>query len=423
MIRICCLLMTVIMAGTLHAADRAHHELFLEAEPSARTVYSGEAFRITCRLLFKNDAPKIIAEHEPRHAGLWLDSGPSERFMPVTPSTRGNREYNSAIIRQMTAVPLRNGNLTLSGYRIDLLVPDGAHNADTIRLRTPDITIEARPLPSPVPPSFSGAVGDIRIASVVPATDSISCGTPFSIDIRITGDASPHITPEPELTLPRGIRLMSSTGRRSGETIHWRFTLVADTTGTVVIPPSRLVYFNPSGKRYLTASSAPFELTLHPSRQQQGDLPSSNGVEQSISQAPSRHHLPVLPVILGTIIVIMVATGLLLARTQERHPAPAIPATGTSGTSLKEIRTGFEAALERLTGTHPQGMTQQELATALEKLGITERSRRKITALFERLDRAEFSPKAPGADERHHLADQISELTKQLSRERSRSSR
>ncbi len=138
-----------------------------------------------------------------------------------------------------------------------------------VKLATEPVTIKVKPLPSGAPDSFTGAVGNFSM-NVSLSAEEIDVNEALSLKIIIRGTGNLPLMGEPVVNLPpdhdlydvtRELNTNTSSGRISGS-VTFEYPIVARHAGRFRIAPIQFSWFDPSLKKYRTATSDEFTFTV-----------------------------------------------------------------------------------------------------------------------------------------------------------------
>lgn len=240
----------------------------------------------------------------------------------------GGRTYRVTEIR-LALFPQEAGRLTVPAMVLRCEVGGGSRwpgglfddpfrrgRSSSRVLRTDPTELDVRPLP-PAPPEFSGLVGKFSLDSSLTKSE-IAVGESTTLTLRLEGSGNLQMVPA-SLPMPWVGLAASGSGRLKsydeepktelergqnglGGVKIFRTALVPLEPGELVLPPTRLTYFDPEAGEYQTTASGSLSLSVKPSDQVE---------ELSVARSP----------------------GL----------APAKVAVRVAGDDLAPIRTGLEA--------------------------------------------------------------------------------
>lgn len=151
-------------------------------------------------------------------------------------------------------------------FETDLL--NGRHAVDHQEAQVASAAVEVvvRPLPSPAPAGFFGAVGEFSLVATV-ATATIAVGGSVACTLTLAGDgnlAAPGAPPWPELP---GFVVQGLVERRRPGAREFVFDLLALREGSEAVPPLSCVVFSPRAGSYVTLVSRAVPLRVVANRE------------------------------------------------------------------------------------------------------------------------------------------------------------
>ncbi|MBE7537547.1 MAG: BatD family protein [Opitutaceae bacterium] len=197
-------------------------------------------------------------------------------------------------------------------------------------ISSPPGTLNVKPLPSPAPPGFNGAVGKFDLASkVVPSAAAV--GEPITWTLELSGTGNwPDIAELPARQVSRDFRIVQPQPKRTvkeGSLFDASFSedivLIPTKAGTYPIGPYQWSYFDPKAgeyktvmiaKAFVTVSAPPTPVTL----QSAGALPPgavergasrSGSIASTLEPAPPPKPVPGDPIIGSHIVPAPKSTG------------------------------------------------------------------------------------------------------------------
>ncbi|MGZ8900598.1 MAG: BatD family protein, partial [Limisphaerales bacterium] len=256
----------------------------------------------------------------------------------------GNILY-SVLTFRMSISAAKAGNLTLGPAEMNLVLrlraqPDpndvfgffGRFQRRPVTVQSTPAEINVLPLPTPVPPDFSGAIGSFNW-TVTAAPTNLNAGDPITLRAVISGRGNLDNLKLPELNWPdfRTYQPISSVASSDPLGIEGSKTfeqVLVPQSGTVrEIPAFSLAFFDPSKKAYLKLEHAATPLQI------QGNL-------QSTAPAMAAENAPEPPIPRSDIVHIKTDPGQLatLAPPLIRQPwflfLQAIPLAGVIGLTV-----------------------------------------------------------------------------------------
>ncbi len=168
--------------------------------------------------------------------------------------------------------PLRNGKVSISGTEtmyepdrsVNSILAQIAGNMIPISMEIPELTLNAKPLPSGAPAGFKNAVGRFSLSTTTQARD-LSINEPISVQLKISGSGNLNTISAPEPVDASRWKLYPSNKLNNDETrsFHGEVVfqqLLRPTMETHEVPAFKLVYFDPSTEKYEILSTSPIPL-------------------------------------------------------------------------------------------------------------------------------------------------------------------
>lgn len=134
---------------------------------------------------------------------------------------------------------------------------------------TQPVTLTVKPLPSPAPANFTGAVGDFRLtAKVVPATAAVGEPVTWTVTLEGTGNW-PDLTGLPPRSVSRDFRTVSPQAKRAAAegklfdaTLAEDIVLIPTKPGTYTLGPVTMACFDPKTGQYRNLTTEKFTVTI-----------------------------------------------------------------------------------------------------------------------------------------------------------------
>ena len=178
----------------------------------------------------------------------------------------GGRVYRVAGEKQ-TWYPTVAGDFTLPPLEVTLNVLRGTRNGTDERVVTRKslpIAIRVKPLP-PAPPAFSGAIGELSVATSVAAHELLQ-GSGVELLVTVTGQGNPATVSAP--TLPELPWAHLSAPDEAGDPLPlgtiklFRYTLTPLEVGNFEFPAVSINYFSPTRGEYTVTTANAIKLIV-----------------------------------------------------------------------------------------------------------------------------------------------------------------
>ena len=132
------------------------------------------------------------------------------------------------------------------------------------QLNSDIITVNVAALPEPLPPSFTGAIGEFDLAIVTP--NKLSTSNTIEIKLHISGNGNIEAIKPPIIQDTIEYRVLSVPGdnKNIGDQIQQQFdyVIIPKVAGILTIPGIEFSYFNKSKMNYITLTSPTFSIEV-----------------------------------------------------------------------------------------------------------------------------------------------------------------
>lgn len=253
----------------------SNKDLYIVAIPSKTKVYEQEAVQITYKLYSRLENTQFTNFSFPDFEGFVQyvqHDGSNTQFEAEEVS---GKLYYTAEFYSVVLYPQQSGKLTIKPAEFEMVVNMPISNPQrsffdsffdnfeqvTKRLKTQPITIDVRPLPTPQPDGFSGAVGQYSLQAEVP-NKVLKTNESFTYKLTLQGYGNIKLAQIPVPEIPEGFETFDpkeeeDTGVSEGDTRGTKikeYYAVPRHTGDFTIPAVSFSYFDPSVEKYQKVS-------------------------------------------------------------------------------------------------------------------------------------------------------------------------
>lgn len=230
--------------------------LQIQAATNKPSVYVGEPLQYSVRV---SSDGMLLGEPEyeaPKFTGFWAHQPPETQ-----------RGVNGSEITTLL-FPTKAGKLTIDPATIR---SDGGFFSNAMEKQTEPVTIEVKPLPQGAPKDFNGAVGQFEITAT-PDRVETRVGEPVTVKVEIRGTGNLDTLPDPTWQNGADWRAFDAkpqtssqvaNGKLSGTRTYER-TLIPTKEGTLSIPGTQYVYFDPADGKYHTVETEAIRVQVAP---------------------------------------------------------------------------------------------------------------------------------------------------------------
>jgi tetratricopeptide (TPR) repeat protein len=247
---------------------------------SPDTVYVGQQVLLRAEVTFSDDVrtrqSRPASFDPPAPAGFWVQELPDP--VTVVVRVRDGRPVESQTYRR-AYFPLNAGEFVFPPAHLYYDVRRGFLSPPESRRLSSDSTrLVVLPLPHEGrPENFGGAVGRLEVrASLRP--QRIAVGEATVLEVELQGHGNVKGLPEPvlprlaaaEVFTPSQESQVEVVSERVGGTKRFRWVVVPQQPGELLVPPIEYSYFDPELEQYVRLQTEPLELVAEP---RPGDLP------------------------------------------------------------------------------------------------------------------------------------------------------
>ena len=263
------------------SADKAvsANDVFVRIILSKPTAYEQEAIECTIKLYTKFGISQFFPTKQPSFDGFLIEEVNFQSSLNQVETYNGQR-YLVALLKKCIIFPQKSGKLTINSGNYDINVVQydnmnlGFMNLSTPKERKIKVTsntasIEIKPLPSPQPEGFSGAVGDFNISSRL-VGNNFRTNDPATLIYTITGTGNIKYIKEATIDFPSEFELYQPktsydthvAGDNVTGTMTTEYTFVPQTVGKFTIGSDKFVYFNPAKGDYITLTTPSYPVAV-----------------------------------------------------------------------------------------------------------------------------------------------------------------
>lgn len=263
------------------SADRAvsSNDVFVRIILSKPTAYEQEAIECTIKLYTKFGISQFFPTKQPSFDGFLIEEVNFQSSLNQEETYNGQR-YLVALLKKCIIYPQKSGKLTINSGNYDLNVIQYSNtNLGFLSLSTPrekkiqvtsnTASIDIKPLPTPKPEGFTGAVGKFDISSRL-VGNSFRTNEPATLIYTITGTGNIKYVKEPVIDFPSEFELYDPKtdydtqviGNNVTGSMTTEYTFVPQSVGKFTIGSDKFVYFDPSKNDYVTLTTPSYPIAV-----------------------------------------------------------------------------------------------------------------------------------------------------------------
>jgi hypothetical protein len=233
-------------------------EIFIRAEVSSAKAYVGQQIILDYKLYTRANISGVTRVNESKYDGFFKQE---VNDFPHNDNrvTIGGKVYVSRILQRIALFPQREGTFKIEPFSLQMGIVKGNRKDDEDPfgaffssplvenrvVSANEVTIDIKVLPTPVPTSFSGAVGDFKTDFFISKEDATTDDV-ISLKMNITGNGDAKRWQAPKLAAVEGLEiyepkiLKEESVERGGEwqtTKEIEYLIVPKQTGNFSIKP------------------------------------------------------------------------------------------------------------------------------------------------------------------------------------------
>ncbi len=370
---------------------------------SADNVTVGEQVDVITAAWFPRDLRVQLRRpptlEAPQIDGVWSYPQPAPVGIAASRLV-GGRWYDVFVLHQIV-FPLTPGRVRIAPATLHYSVPLAFQffsQEERYTLSSPEGTLQVSELPDRGrTAAFLGAVGrGLTLGrSVTPLAGRV--GEPVAVALTLEGEGNVALWPAPPIRWPQGVRVYSDrteevikakAGRLAG-TKTFRYLVVPDSTGSLLLPSVNYSFFDPATGFYASTELPPTAIPVAPA----GEA----AVAKALPPPLMYSRRPALPWRLvhgvadwGFWLIVLLPPGAFLLLQAMRRPRSA-PAEAPSRDDLSGAQRELESEIATR-APHATGLEGDALIHALRGVGLDPTVAVELTRLRDRVRQARFGP-------------------------------
>lgn len=282
----------------------ASEDLFIRATVNKRSAWLGEPVNLIFKVYTRVDLRNVQPRKMPSLTGFWSEDYDLSQQAKFRNEIINGVAYRVADIKRTVLFPQKTGELTIDPLEIDFTIRKrvstgdpfvdqffGSFEHEQVTISSPPVKINVKPLPTPQPQNFTGAVGNYSISSSLDRTET-KANEAVKLSITVKGTGNLGLINEPALTFPPDIEVydpetknqFSSNAYGMQGSRTWEYLLIPRHKGNFKIPVYEFSYFDPSSATYKNLSTGIYELSVLEGDTEGGSAYSSSGYQEKIKE-------------------------------------------------------------------------------------------------------------------------------------------
>jgi len=259
-------------------------DIFVRLNLNKTSVYQGEPLTSTIKIYTKVKLVDFQDMKFPAYTGFWSQDIHSPSNVALQRETFNGKVYDVAVLKQTLLFPQKTGKLTIDSYTLDLVIQEKVGKGRNFfgqivdryervekKLRSPERTVNVKPIPGNLPDNFSGLTGSGVKFSATTDVKEITQDEGVTLKLKVSGSGNLKLLNEIELNLPASFEKYpakvkeniknSAVGSSGSKTFEYFF--VAREPGNYRIPPIEFSYFDIKAKKIRKITSEEINIKVN----------------------------------------------------------------------------------------------------------------------------------------------------------------
>jgi len=261
-------------------------DIFIRLELDKKTAYVGEQITAWVKLYTQVNISGIDQQFKgPEFVGFYQQNIELPQLTSLEREKVGDDIYHTGVIRKIILTPQKSGEIIIQPF--DLLVEvqkqtrrrsqsifdeffNSPYERTRLNLKSNQVKLNIKPLPSNQPAHFSGAVGTFQINGSVNLME-VSTNDAVTFKVNVTGKGNIKLIDKLVTNFPptfdvfdpvKKVQTDASTEGKTGK-VTFEYTAIPRHAGDFNIPPFSLVYFDLATNSYRTISTQSFDIAVY----------------------------------------------------------------------------------------------------------------------------------------------------------------
>ena len=251
---------------------------------SDREVYAGEPITVTLKLYTRINLSGIQELKYPDFKGFLREDIETPPLRSLESETIDGVQYGTGVVERFVLYPQIAGEIRIEPVEMTVLVQERTGTRDPFfddpffdsffssvstvprKISTQPVTVRVRPLPTPRPVDFHGAVGSFALESSISGSEA-KLNDAITLTLTLKGTGNLNLAGEPVINFPQGIEkydpkvTVRSSGTSSGSKT-FEYLLIPRNPGTFEIPPVSYTVFDPQQEKYVTLRTEGYTVSV-----------------------------------------------------------------------------------------------------------------------------------------------------------------
>ena len=251
----------------------SNQDVFIQVSAARDHVYEQEAVLLTYKIYAKPGVglSNVSMVKKPDFKDIVSQEIPISSIQTTTEQVRG-QTYRTGKILQYLVFPQKSGKIKIPGITFNITVAQqiemesmldaffngGGYVGVNIQRSVEDMYLDVKPLPTPKPASFTGAVGTFNVKREV-LPDVVQSNDVATYRLTVSGRGNLRLIPAVKIAFPSDMEHFDPKTNEEVDVVEnnlegsvsYDYTFVPRNVGKQIIPEVVFTYFNPEQNKYV----------------------------------------------------------------------------------------------------------------------------------------------------------------------------
>lgn len=267
----------VVKASAASKAAEEEQKIFVKAEIDTNLIYVGQQLVVNYKLYTTVNIENYDITFEPEYQGFFAQD--IRRFdARVVREVVDGVQYTTKVLKRIALFPQQTGLQTIESMTVRLGVIIGNKRPNSfffnnqikpVAVQTNPLEINVKSLPNPIPPNFTGAVGQYAMNTFVDKTN-VTTDDAIGVKLTIQGNGDIKRLQPPNLNFPSVFevyepKVLDEISQESGGVLKgqktFEYLAIPKQKGRFQLKPS-FTYFNVDSAKFITLTPNIFNLNI-----------------------------------------------------------------------------------------------------------------------------------------------------------------
>ncbi len=258
-------------------------DLFVRVHVSRTNLLKGEHLVATIKVYTKVNLAGFEDMSFPSYSGFWKEDIPTSSQIQLVNENINGEIYGVGVISQVVLYPQKTGELYIEPFELECVIRKRVRSSGhgffnsffdsyknyKVKVKSPKVKINVKPLPPNAPEGFNGAVGTYQLETSIDKAE-VKANDPITYKLKIKGQGNIKLIDPPEINFPADFEVYDPNtseniknnvaGSSGSKTMD--YLIIPRHAGNFIISPVKFTYFDINTKQYKTITSPEYNIKV-----------------------------------------------------------------------------------------------------------------------------------------------------------------